>query len=395
MTPRATAPTKAQTGLFYCPIAPAVHPGVAAVAERSFAWLRQTGVCATERQQKRAAASNGAEFYGRITPDGLEERLQIAADWIYWAGFFDDTRCDEGPAADRAGELTVVMGRLLRMLESLDARLCHDDPCLLALYDLARRFAACATPVQYVRWVEAQRAWLFGVAVRRCLAARPEPPGLDAYLTMRLPDAAGAPITAMIEIVNAREVPAAEMHSPRVRALSELAAMIGALDNDRISRFKEMHADASDHTLIRVIMRERGVGEEAALAELVALRDRMMCRFLVLRDRALPDASPALRRYLDDLGHMIRGHIDWSFGTARYHTLHGPGGSPAGGVSLEGGWALAPADDRPEAPPLPAIAWWWSPDLLGPSPAKAALGALPPPAPRRAPPPSESQGPLP
>jgi terpene synthase-like protein len=355
---------KAHTGLFYCPIAPAVHPAVDAVAARSFAWLERTGVCATERQKKRAVASNGAEFYGRICPEGAEDRLQIAADWIYWAGFFDDTRCDEGPEGDRAHELTLTMGRLLRMLESLDARPCQGDPCLLALHDLALRFASCATPVQYVRWVEAQRTWLFGVAVRRGMAARRTPPGLDAYLAMRLADAAGAPITSMIEIVNGPEVPGEEMCGPRVRALSELASMIGALDNDRISRFKEMHADASDHTLIRVIMHERGVGAEGALAELVALRDRMMCRFLALRERAAAGASPALARYLDDLGHMVRGHIDWSFKTARYSTLHGPGGAPEGSVSLEGGWSLSPSDLPCDPTALPSIAWWWSPALM-------------------------------
>lgn len=355
--------SKAQAGLFYCPIAPAVHPKVDAVAERSFAWLERMGMCTSDRQRERARASNGAEFYGRITPNGVEERLQIAADWIYWAGFFDDTRCDEGPAGDRAHELTLAMGGLLRMLESLDPRLARGDRCLLALHNLALRFSACATPVQYSRWVEAQRKWLFGVAMRRALAARPAPPSLDAYMMMRLPDAAGAPITSMIEIVDAEEVPGAEMDSPRVRALSELAAMIGALDNDRISRFKERHADANDHDPIRVIMRERGVTEGEALAALVALRDRMMCRFLTLRDRAAAGASPALARYLDDLGHMVRGHIDWSFRTARYRMLHGPSGALEGSMSLEGGWARAPSDALTEAPALPSIAWWWSPEL--------------------------------
>jgi hypothetical protein len=312
-------------------------------------------------------AADGAEFYGRITPDGIEERLQIAADWIYWAGFFDDTRCDEGPEAGGSGDLVSLMGRLLRMLETMDARLCGDDPYLLALHDIAARFARCATPVQRSRWVEAQRKWLFGVAHRHGMEARGGVPELDGYLIMRLPDAAGAPITSMIEIVNGMEVPAREMESAKVRALSELAAMIGALDNDRISRAKELSADADDLDLLRVMMRAKGAGPEDALAELARLRDRMMCRFLVLREEVLAEASPALRRYADDLGHMIRGHIEWSFRTARYRALHDKSGAPAGSVSLEGGFALAPADSLSEAPPLPSIAWWWSPEAAEPA----------------------------
>jgi terpene synthase-like protein len=358
---------KADTGLFYCPIPAAVHLGVAEIAERSLAWVTRMGLCTDERQRRRAMAANGAEFYGRITPHGDLDRLGIAADWIYWAGFFDDTRCDEGVSRDRSDGFTALASRLLRTLESLDPRVCEGDPCLLALLDIAVRFSKTATPVQMNRWVEAHRKWLFGVADRRALAARGAMPGVDAYLTMRLWDAAGAPITAMIEMVNGGEIPAPEMDTPRVRAVAEIAAMIGALDNDRISRFKEVHGNTEEHNLLNVITGTRGCPPEEALREIVALRDRMMCLFLRLREEALSGAGPALRRYLADLGHMIRGHVDWSFTAARYSTLYGADGAPTGAVELEIGWASEPSDDRLEAPPLPSIAWWWG-QLPAPSP---------------------------
>jgi hypothetical protein len=349
----------ATTGLFYCPIPPAVHPDVAAVAERSFAWLTRVGLCPDERARRRAMASNAAEFYGRITPDGDGERLSIAADWIYWAGFFDDTRCDEAPAG--SDRFTDLVARLLRMLETMDPRHAEGDACLLALHDIALRYGRAATPVQVNRWVEAQRKWLMGVIQRRDMDARGGVPGLDAYLTMRLHDAAGAPITSMIEVVNGAEVPGREMDSPEVRAISEVASMIGALDNDRISRFKEIHGGGEELGLVRVMAHARRCSLDEALRHVVALRDRMMCLFLRLRDRVTRGASPALRRYVDDLGHMIRGHIDWSFTTARYSTVYGAGGAPSGAVSLSIGWAPGPADDLVEAPPLPSIAWWWEP----------------------------------
>ena len=351
---------QAETGRFYCPIEAAVHPRVGEVAERALRWMTRMGLGADDRQRLRAMAANGAEFYGRITPLGSDERLSIAADWIYWAGFFDDTRCDEDETSGRADGFTALSARLLRMLETMDPRLAAGDPCLLALHDLATRFQACATPVQMNRWVEAHRKWLFGVVQRRSLAARDAMPDLDDYLTMRLHDAAGAPITSMIEIVAGLEVPAWEMDSPRVRAISELAAMIGALDNDRISRFKEAHGDTEEQNLLRVLVAARGYSPAEALAEIVTLRDRMMCLFLRLRDQESPLGSPALRRYLADLGHMIRGHIDWSFTTARYRALYTAAGTRSGTVDLSMDWADEPADGLLEAPPLPSIAWWWS-----------------------------------
>lgn len=346
------------TGLFYCPIPAAVHPGVAEVAERSLAWVTRMGFC-QERQILRVMAANGAEFYSRITPRGDLDRLSIAADWIYWAGFFDDTRCDEGASRGGEGGFTALASRVLRTLETMDARVCEGDPCLLALHDVATRFARAATPVQMNRWVEAHRKWLLGVADRRAMARRGDTPGIDAYLTMRLWDAAGAPITSMIEMVNGLEVPAHEMDTPRVRAISEIAAMIGALDNDRISRFKEVHGGLEEQNLLRVVVAARGCTPDEALAEITALRDRMMVLFMRLREEALASASPALRRYLADLGHMIRGHIDWSFTCARYRALFGADGAKAGEVDLTIGWVSEPSDGRVEAPPWPSIAWWW------------------------------------
>jgi hypothetical protein len=348
------------TGLFYCPIPAAVHPGVAEVEARALAWVTRMGLCPDERQRLRAMAASGAEFYGRISPGGDLDRLCIAADWIYWAGFFDDTRCDEGASRGGADGFTALASRVLRTLETMDARVCEGDPCLLALHDLGRRYAAAATPVQVNRWIEAHRKWLLGVADKRSLSKRGAIPSVDAYLTMRLWDAAGAPITAAIEMIAGLEVPGHEMDSARVRALTEIASMIGALDNDRISRFKEVHGEAEEQNLLHAFMRERGCSAEDALAEIVALRDRMMVLFLRLREEALGGASPALRRYLADLGHMIRGHIDWSFTCARYRTLFAADGAAKGTVDLAVGWSSAPADDRLEAPPWPSIAWWWS-----------------------------------
>jgi hypothetical protein len=39
-------------------------------------------------------------------------------------------------------------------------------------------------------------------------------------------------------------------------------------------------------------------------------------------------------------------------------------------VSQSTGWALEPADDLIEAPPLPSIAWWWD-QLAAPAAARA------------------------
>jgi hypothetical protein len=180
-------------------------------------------------------------------------------------------------------------------------------------------------------------------------------PGLDEYVTMRLHDCGGAPCTTMIDIVNGVEVLGQEMDSPPIRALTEAAWMIAAIDNERVSRAKETQGEEQVQNLIDVLMHQRKYSSEDALRDLVAMRDRMMCLFLRLRDQAMSQASPALRRYLSDLGHLIPGNIEWSLKTARYTTINGTGAS----VTLSGGRALKPADDLLVPPPVAPIAWWW------------------------------------
>jgi len=347
------------TGLFYCPIQSAVHPRVGDVAERSLAWITKFGLSADDRQRKRLMATNSAEFYGRITPEGLEDRLQIAADWCYWGFAFDDAWSYEGETTRHPDDLLALVGRLLRILQTLDARLCGNDPFLVALHDIAVRLSAGSTPVQMRQWVESHRLWLLGMAQRANFTARGIIPTLDAYLTMRLHDCGGAPCTAMIGIVDGVEVPCHEIDSPAVRALTEVAWMTAALDNERVSHAKEVHGEAQVKNLVDVLMHERACSAQEALSTLVVMRDRMMCLFLRLREQTIPTASPILRRYLTDLGHMIAGNIEWSLGTARYTTVYGDAAVPIGSVSLSTGWVLEPADDLCEPLPFPSISWWW------------------------------------
>lgn len=350
---------RVDAGRFYCPLRSAVHPKVDALAARSLEWMTRIGLCTDDRQRARSMGTNSAEFYGRITPEGLEDRLQIAVDWCYWGFAFDDSWSYEGHDGKRPDELVTLVARLLRMLETLDARLCEGDPCSKALHDVVLRFSRCASPVQLRRWVEAHRLWLFGVTQRHALQARGTTPDIDTYLTMRLHDCGGAPCTAMIDIVNGVEVPSHELDSPRARALTEAAWLVAALDNERVSHAKEIQGEAQVQNLVDVLMHQRGCSPEQALAESIAMRDRMMCLFLRLHGQLDSGAGPALHRYLVDLAHLIPGNIEWSLKTARYTTIYDAGASPIGTVSVSSGWVLDPADDLLEPLPFPSIAWWW------------------------------------
>jgi hypothetical protein len=344
---------------FYCPIPSAVQPRFAELADSSVEWAERIGICPDERHHARVLASASAEFAARTAPHGSTDRLRVYADFVHWAFAFDDVRCDGQPLTD----LIPLVARLLRMLEGVNDRLCGDDPFLVALHDIAVRFRDCATAVQFRRWLEAHRQWLFGV-VQINAGSRPDHAlPLEQYLIARFHDGGGPVVTTMMEAMElgpGRDVPGSEMDSPAVRALTEACWTIAIWDNDRISRYKELRGRTDRCNLVDVLMEAHDWPAEWALHEVVALRDRALRRFLELRERQLAEASPELRDYLTGLGHVIRGNIDWSLSVARYNTVFDPADwSVAEKLALDARVTEQQDLDQRAAPTLPSTAWWW------------------------------------
>lgn len=335
---------------FWCPLEPAAHTEVAEVERRALAWVDRAGFCATLPERAWLAASGSADFYARFAPRAELEPLVAAVCWVYWGFAFDDAVCDDGPASRRPAEFSARASVIQRALETPGHR-GFTDRYAEAIHELGEMFRAITSPTVVRRFIDAHRAWLWGVQWQIGNRARGVLPSLDDYLTMRLHSAGGEPAFALLEIANGIEVPAEVMHSPRVVALTEMAILVAALDNDRHSFAKERRRNQTEQNIITVLC-QRGLRLERAVTEAVRLRDRVLCRFLRVRDRRAP-ASLELRRYLEDLGHGIVGNAAWGQRVSRYASLTNDNQNAAN-------WTDEPADSR-DAPPAdaPSISWWW------------------------------------
>lgn len=329
----------------YCPVPSAVHPAWTALESHSLEWLAHYDYFGASAGKM--VGTKSAEFAARVAPNGRSDRMQIASDWDYWGFAFDD-RSDHGVFATDAAAFVSYAHDLLRMLESREPDLSRADSLTLGLADISARLAAVVTPDQHRRWVQAHRAWLFGVAAQICADSI----DLNRYLSIRLNNAAGEVVTVTGELVCDYDMPADEYQSPAVRAVTEMARMIAALDNDLHSYLETMISnEVNQQNIISVIAEQQGCGTRAAIEQAIRLRDRIMCRFLALRATTRSVATDT-RRYLHDLGYVIRGNIDWAVTVPRY--------AVAGRTMSEMfSYAQTPADSSPHPPGLPAIDWWW------------------------------------
>ncbi|MFE6489238.1 hypothetical protein ACFVGN_40790 [Streptomyces sp. NPDC057757] len=113
---------------------------------------------------------------------------------------------------------------------------------------------------------------------------------------------------ALLELATGAQVPDGELHRPAVRALTEMAIMVAALDNDRDSLHKEASRDRADQNIYTVPTAGRSLSLPQAVTEANGLRDRTLPRFLELHDRVRPTAGADLGVYLQGLRHWVRGN---------------------------------------------------------------------------------------
>lgn len=334
----------------YCPLTCTVRADTAELSRAAVDWAaRVCGVDAAERH--RLERIDIGLLTGMVMPDGLPVATQLAADFSAWLFTFDDQYADEArlPLEDLAA---LVCG-LTRVLEAPEVETTTGTPAITAgLRDLSARLAAVATPAQVARWVEAMRGYLTAVLWECTNRARSVMLDLERYTVMRLHSGAMKPSVLLLDVADGYELPTPEISRPDVRALIEMTCLLGGWDNDMISYEKESGQVGGGQNLVDVIVRQDGCSPRSALSRAIAMRDRVMSRFMRQYEATLRDASPRLARYVTSLGYWIRANIEWGRQSARYHTAGVPTPGP-----LE--WADAPVDARNEPLPVPTISWWW------------------------------------
>jgi hypothetical protein len=344
--------------LFYCPIPPAINPAADAIERDAIKWIDQVGVYTTDLERQLLIDTRSAEFYARFAPLGRQENTLTAALWVYWGFSFDDDKCDDGPLSADPTAFLPMAGRLQHVLAG---SVSPTDLHAAALHDVAARMRACATPVQMRRFIDAHRHWLYCVAWQIANNAACRMPTVGEYLAMRLGSAGGPPTIALLEIAMGVEVPGHDMDTRTVRALTDLTCLIASLDNDMHSYRKEAEQEThTDQNLVNVIRCHERCSLAEATARATSVRDRLMVRFLRLRERAYSGAGEELSCYLDCLGHAIRGNIDWAARVPRYVSEGSPGQSTA---PIPATTTSQPQDVGSDALPFAEISWWWDDDL--------------------------------
>lgn len=340
----------------WCPIPEGRHPRWESLHDDAVDWMTRLGVYRDEAHRLRNAASGAGELAARVAPGGTDDGLRVYTRFLMWLFSFDDAYCSEGAFGRRPEDLVVVTGRMLRVAETpAPALMFGDDPWIGALRDIRLSLDSVASPAQVSRWVMGLRMYLFSQVWEASHRSRGTVPELNDYLAMRIFSGSLDVCASLLDVVSGREVDAHELRRPDVRALTEMMAILVSLDNDIMSYHKEASRSGDPQRVLDLLMRREGCTLGEALQSAVRMRDRILVRYLALRDEVANAADPALLLYLRGLDGWIRGNLDWGRTCARY--LH-----PDDPITLPTDFAPTPTDGSPEPLPIPSIAWWWTAD---------------------------------
>jgi hypothetical protein len=332
---------------------------VAAIGRASLAWLEGLGLFAQpfahQGLRESLIRASASEWACRVAPCGSRHRLQIISDWTHLGFAIDDCRFDAGELAERPQELIPLMMRLTAALDHPEAPVADHDPFAAGLRDLSARARAHAPAAVVRRWAVGNMEWFFAVACLTAHRTSGTMPSLADYVNLGPRDRAMNLTGSLIELAEGTYLPDREREAPPVRAATQAANMLVTIGNDLFSLDRETDYDVLESNIVGVVQHQDHLTRHEAVHTVVALHDRIMCRYLALCKGIRPTASEPVLRHLDQMDHLIRGNLDWSRHVARYHDADNP--------NQPSPYAAMPADSHPSPPKIPGIAWWW--DDLG------------------------------
>jgi len=338
---------------FYCPLSAEVSPEADLLQQRTYDWAKHFDLGEGDAERTATFALTGAVFAAHVYPHARGEVAQALADYDAWAWAANDF---VGSDTDFC-EIVVALGRWERIVRSPGSWPDSSRPLDAALADAFARLRELLTPVQWQRLTAGQSQWLYPMCWEAALRESGVPLGVDNYLAMRLSaSGAGYAAPAYLDATEGIELSEREWANPVLRAAAEAGMLVGTLDNDRYSYFRERDLAVKKHNLFDALrVDDPSLSFAQAVNKAVALRDRIMCLYLGLREQLLLTASDDVRRYVAGLDTVISGNMNFAAKAARYLLPEMPHEVRSTDV---------PCDDSMAPPDLPTIAWWW--DQLSP-----------------------------
>ncbi|HEX6684246.1 MAG TPA: hypothetical protein VF062_15690 [Candidatus Limnocylindrales bacterium] len=309
---------------FHIPFESRMNPQVERVRAHSLAWARANDLVTTDEAERRLDAARFDRLTARFFPDATGAALDLFGDWDLWYFLFDDSF--DGPIGRNPAAAEQVLEPMIATAAGDPARMNLDAPPMRAFAELCCR-TGLGRSVQWrprlaldfagyldsYRWEAAYRCSGTQPDVETCIAMRRESIGVRSTLTCG-------------ETVDRFELAVPIFRSAAIQRMRDITADVVALVNDAFSLAKDLH-HADTNNVAVILMRTKGWSVGRAIHHLEDLVSGLVSEFQDLEHAAkalpatmfLPRERPNVERYLAMMRRLMRGNLDWSAETSRYH----------------------------------------------------------------------------
>jgi len=283
-------------------------------------WLVSHG--AARSTAERLGRSGFARYAARLHPDASPADLRQLAALFTWFFLLDDAV--DGAAAPALDRVRAIVDAVLATIDS-DGRAPAPglSPRMRSMLLEPWRVITARLPEASVDRVrDAVRHHLDGVLLEASNKWAGRRPGIVEYIKLRRATSATYVSYALIEFSagGRSHVPEPVFHHPVLREISAAGNDLLSWYNDLLSLERD-EATSAGHNLVLATARERGVGRDAAIREVIDRWRARMARFVELR-ASVPSfgtrIDAAVARYVAGVAHSVRGTIDWSLESPRY-----------------------------------------------------------------------------
>ncbi|WP_407169242.1 terpene synthase family protein [Bradyrhizobium sp. ORS 111] len=324
--------SKLRLPAFYYPFPEERDPNTDAVEAEVVEWAVRYALVGRGGKGEAMLRSLGpADVCGRMYHCRNREAFLAASIWSAWMFLVDEHFCETGAYHGSPGRLAQfhlwlrailtdpggydwrsMCGEIVRGLPAEYAELCLRTG--EATTDMAQRIEKVSSSMQYVRWMESMTCYFLSTIWQLGLDMSGPPPSVQEYLLGRASFSGAPPTCALADIVAGYEVPANEHQRVEVRRLQTLVGIVLGLCNDVMSFPREIGVIWN----LPNILIAQGMSQQEAITNTVRIHNDVVREYLDLEARITPWAGAELRRFLHDMGTLMRGHYDWARQQKRY-----------------------------------------------------------------------------
>ncbi|WP_225858863.1 terpene synthase family protein [Streptomyces albicerus] len=288
-------------------------------------WVRSTGLVHREAARERFDRADFGWFAAAVYPTADAPQLDLMAEWFAWLFLVDD-QLDDGRFGRSPNRMRETVNQMRAVLEGhgrCDAAGPVLPTAVASLADLWERTAPQAAPEWHRRFVRHLEECLRTAAVWEAgNRISGTVPSEETYIANRRHTGAIYVCMDLIEIAERISLPDAVHTSPEFTSALDAACNVVCWTNDVFSLAKE-RSRGEVHNLVHLVGHHRGLDQRAARDHVCTVIAAETDLFLVAEAKVLtafPDQTADLVPYTAGMRTWMRGNLDWSRRTKRYHS---------------------------------------------------------------------------